>query len=143
MALACGALLVAGCGDSESSAEGQQAGPSAAFVEIVRELKQAALSESSYRAVRRAKKSKELNVPETSVIDAFCETVWQLDVNGETDRLTRYAYVVDRIKGLAGYDLPSKYSTQIRKALDELIGIIPLRSFDEAENRLYKRACYT
>ncbi|HEX5761731.1 MAG TPA: hypothetical protein VFY04_01260 [Solirubrobacterales bacterium] len=131
------ALPAAGCGDDESGAQANE--PSAAFSEILTGLKDAAASDGKYKASKRAL---ELEPGEKEVIRSYCETVWQLEINGELDRLERYGYMVGRIRNLAEYDNPGKYSKEVGPAMDELLHVVDLRALDAKDVHRYKKACY-
>jgi hypothetical protein len=127
---------------SQTQSNGNQAQgavPSQEFEQLVSGLKNAALAEGTYGAIKRAR---DLSVPERSAFIGFCETVWQLEVNSEQDRLKRLPYIDGRIRNLAVYDIPDKFSAETEAALDELLGAVDLESLDPDLNHDYKKACY-
>lgn len=119
--------------------QAQGAVPSQEFEQLVSGLKNAALAEGTYGAVKRAR---DLSVPERSAFIGFCETVWQLEVNSEQDRLKRLPYIDGRIRNLAIYDIPDKFSAETEAALDKLLAAVDLESLDPDLNHDYKKACY-
>jgi hypothetical protein len=113
--------------------------PSAAFVRVLSDLKDAALSDQAYRAIR---KSNSLDRQEEVVIDAFCETAWQLEINKETGRLSNPYYMVGRIRNLAEFNLSSPDTAAVTGAMTKLRATVDLPSLDKELNSRYKRACY-
>ncbi len=142
------AAMVAGCGDSDSDADQPAASsePSQAYTQLLAGLKKAALAGEGYKAIRKANS---LPNPEESVVDAFCETVWQLDVNAETEKLARHSYILGRIRSFAELNMGVAYVPgraelpEVAKALDELDTTFDIASFDAQLNDRYKRACNT
>jgi hypothetical protein len=136
MAVALFALTISGCGDSED-ATGEE--PSQAYAEILAGMKQAAVADATFSASRKAL---DLSVPEREVIRAFCETAWQLEINSEGERLKTDAYLIDRVRGLAEYELNGKFREEIGVAMAELREDLDLVAIDPQLNHKYKKACY-
>jgi hypothetical protein len=126
-------LLAPGCG-GEDTTEGH----AQSYAALLAGLERAALTGETYGALRRAAN---LNPPERAVIDAFCETAWQLEANGETAKLEDDAYIVERIEYLAEYDLVEVRGA-VRTAVGSLHTALDLPAIDRELNRRYKRACY-
>jgi hypothetical protein len=143
MLLAMLAIMVAGCGEGGAGAD--QDGPSEEYGKVLRGLKQAALSDSTYGALDQAKelrKAGQLSKAEESTIDAFCLTAWQLVINDEFDRLAKDEYLVARIRNFAEYDISDGYSPDVTAAMRNLRDIIPIAPLTPDLIRGYKKACY-
>lgn len=139
VAIGLAGLAPAGCGDDAEGGGDETNQPSQAYTDLLTGLEAAARSESSFKA---GSKANEFNVPEEAVVDAFCETAWQLEINSELDRLARYGYMVGRIRNLAEYDLNGKYKAEVGAAMAVLLKTVDLRSLDGKLVHGYKKACY-
>jgi hypothetical protein len=137
-ALALSGILATGCGGSDDG-EQRTGGVTESFVDLVAELKAAALAGEKLGGVERAA---ELEPQEKKTLEAFCLTAWKLDVNDEIDRLPETAYVLGRIKRLAEFGFAHKDSPIVAAALARLRRDTELDSWDPAMDRRYKRACY-
>ena len=124
---------------AQTQSQSQKIPPSPEFERVLGDLKAAALSDGTYKAVRQ---SNSLDAEENAMIDAFCETAWQLEINGEEDRLSRTSYMVGRIRNLAEFNLSSPDRAAVEGALDELRKVVGLASLDPELNHRYKKACY-
>jgi hypothetical protein len=146
------AVAASGCGDADGDATVQTdkttgeaaekpAPPSQAYLKVLRELKTAAGTGETYKAVRHARN---LSAPERAAIVGFCETTWQLDVNKETSKLSSLSYTRGRIESRAGVALHGTFGAAPPQAtLTQLEKVIDLSAFDAEVNRRYKRACYS
>lgn len=139
-------LGASGCGEDaeggrdvpQSSSEDVTQGPSQAYGEALRGLRDAALSESPYGAARRAKG---LPPDEAAAIEGFCELVWQIDVNQEAAKLSVHPYMENRLKARAAIEL-GRRTDSLEEAVRELIEVVDLRQLDKKLSRSYKKACY-
>ncbi len=121
--------------------------PSPQFKRVLSSLKSAAITGGTYKAIRR---SNSLNPEENSVIDAFCETAWQLEINGEEAKLDIDEYIVGRIRSLANFNLTTPESgggrnpnqALVTGSMEELRKVVGLAALDAELNHDYKKACY-
>jgi hypothetical protein len=131
------AAIASGCGDADAE-EQRTGGVTEAFIGLVDDLNAAAQSGEDLEAIER---SKELEPKETKAFWAFCETLWQLDINRETRILEDTDYLMARVKKLAEYRFANKDSPVVAAALARLRRETRLDSFDPARNRRYVHAC--
>ncbi len=140
--IAIGAL---GCGgDSQADSSGGYS-VSPAYTELVTGLKEAAIAEKNFNAVRRAEK---LSKPEKALIESFCEFAWQVPINHEAYKLSEHTFISSRIKNTAEISFrggPAAYAgaddASIRALLAELEGIVGLRSISSKLLWKYSKAC--
>ncbi|HEX2096442.1 MAG TPA: hypothetical protein VHF50_03640 [Solirubrobacterales bacterium] len=145
-ALAAAGIAVTGCGDDTDGEGSEASSPSDAFTRTVAELKSAATSGEPYGAIRKAK---DLPRPERATVDAFCEMVWQLDVNSEVSRVSNRPYIEARLLNAAEFEVgisytsdPSPLRSAVAAAVQELRGAVDLQSLDVDLIRRYRKACY-
>jgi hypothetical protein len=130
----------AGTGGGGATGEADQVEPpSQLYGKVLRGLRDAAGSNTTYNALRRAKG---LPASEEAAIVGFCETAWQIDVNEETSKLSIRPYIRGRVRARTAINLQGPYGAEAKAALVELGKVIDLASLDARLNRRYKKACY-
>jgi hypothetical protein len=137
--VALGVAILAGCGDDAGAEEQRTGGVTEAFIDLVSDFEEAARTGEELEAIERSKE--DLEPRETKAFWAFCETLWSLDLNAETERFANPDYVIARTKKLAEYRFANKDSPTVAAALAHLRRETELASFDEALNRRYIHAC--
>jgi hypothetical protein len=130
--------VAAACGDADAD-EQRTGGVTEAFIELVEDLKTAALADEDLNGTERAEA---LEPAEEKVFTSFCETVWKLNAQQELDWLEDTERLVTRIEEWAEYSLPPKDSAIVNAGVARLRRDTELDAWDAALDRRYSRACY-
>jgi hypothetical protein len=118
-------------------ASGTAAAERRAFRRVLVGLRRAARSNTTYTGLKHTDR---LAPIQKTVLQAFCDTAWQLVVNKESALLAEAGFIASRISGRARALNDYTYDG-IPPAMKELDAVIDFGSYDAEQNRRYKKAC--
>jgi hypothetical protein len=128
-------IVAVGCGGGSSDSSASNL----TYDQVLSGLKRAALANTTYGAVRRAKA---LDAGERTAIGTFCFFAKVVIVDFETEKLAKPSYVIGRITTHAEQDASFASLDSTRAAVAKLLDKLDPATFDAPLIRHYSKACY-